>query len=68
MVGADELRMLEESLDKPLNNRSHGGSQDDYWPSGEHVSTERCDQHEEGVFKEKLKTLEMSREQLLQQL
>jgi len=60
--------MLEESLDKPLNNRSQGGSQDDYWPSGEHISTERCQQHEEGVFKNKLKTLETSREQLLQQL
>ena len=67
-VGADELRMLEESLDRPLNNRSEGGSQDDYWPSGEHVSTDRVDRHEEGVFKTKLKTLETSREQLLKQL
>ena len=67
-AGADQLRLLEESLDKPLNNRSHGGSQDDYWPSGEHISTDRQQRYEANVFKDKEKTLETSREQLLQQL
>ena len=64
---ADELRMLEESLDKPISARA-GGSQDDYWPSGEHVTTERCLEHEDAVYGEKIKTLETSREELLKQL
>ena len=59
--------MLEESLDKPLSARA-GVSQEEYWPSGEHVTTERCLEQEDGIYRDKINTLETSREELLKQL